>query len=398
MRRILNIILACAIVLGLCACSSNKDDSKPLQDTTQKNEFTDSDNKDVSNVTSKSAEINLNNYISVDFEGDNLAGYASVTFDKEQFLLDHIDNVSYNKENLQVYRELYGNTDKSAANDLIRYISVSLDKNNKLSNGDTVRIIWKIDNEKIETYFVCDYAYTSETITVAGLKDANTFNPFEKIEVSFSGVSPYGVADVYNYGPDYRGIYKVMPNKNLKNGDKVTVTYSCSDKANMIANYGVYPSTFEKTYTVSGLDAYVQSITELSNEQQNKLVSDAIRKIWVLGYGNYKEAKYCGNYFYTAKGQPAHGVHFFAWCGTPVGNTVCFVFEHPKEIGVDNSPNVYTVIMLSNLLINEKGELIYNMHEMTQMDSTYESKASLESAFVGVYDEIMYCSNNVTFN
>lgn len=368
------------------------------EDTSKDPTNDDTGNNDESTSTNNSAKINLNNYISVEFEGDNLAGYGSVTFDKEQFLLDHIGNISFNKENVQVYRELYGNTDKSAANAIIKYISVSLDKRNKLSNGDTVKTVWKIDTEKVETYFVWDYVCTSESFTVSGLKDADTFDPFEKVEVTFSGTAPYGTASAYNFGSDYGGTYKVSPNKNLKNGDKVTVTYSCSDKATMVANYGKYPSTFEKTYTVSGLNTYVQSIAELTTEQQNKLVSDARSKIWVLGYGNYTDAKYCGEYFYTAKGKEAHGVQFLSWCGTPVGNAVCFVFEHPEEIGVANSPNVYTVITLENLLINEQGELVYNRHDMSQMSNHYESKESLKNAFVGVFDEIMNCSNNVKFN
>ncbi len=355
-------------------------------------------NNDDSTSTNISAKINLNNYVSVEFEGDNLAGYGSVTFDKERFLLDHIGSVSFNKESIQVYRELYGNTDKSAANAILNYISVSLDKRNKLSNGDTVKTVWKIDTEKVETYFVWDYVCTSESFTVSGLKDADTFDPFERLEVSFSGISPYGTASAYNYGNDYSGTYKVTPNNNLKNGDKVTVTYSCSDKATMVANYGKYPSSFEKTYTVSGLNTYVRSMTELTTEQQNKLISDARAKIWVLGYGNYTDAKYCGDYFYTAKGKEVHGVHFLSWCGTPVGNAVCFVFEHPEEIGVANSPNVYTVIALENLLINEQGELVYNRHDMSQMSNRYESNESLKNAYVGVFDEIMHCSNNVKFN
>lgn len=358
----------------------------------------DTANKENSTSTNNSTKINLNNYISVKFEGDNLAGYGSVSFDKERFLLDHIGNISFNNENVQVYRELYGNTDKSAANAIIRYISVGLDKHNKLSNGDTVNIVWKIDTEKVDTYFVWDYVCTSESFAVSGLKDAETFDPFERLEVTFSGTAPYGTASAYNYGNDYSGTYKVTPNNNLKNGDKVTVTYSCSDKATMIANYGKYPSSFEKTYTVSGLNTYVQSMAKLTSEQQNKLISDARAKIWVLGYGNYTDAKYCGDYFYTAKGKEAHGVHFLSWCGTPVGNAVCFVFEHPEEIGVANSPNVYTVITLENLLINEQGELVYNRHDMSQMSNQYESKEALKNAFVGVFDEIMNCSNNVKFN
>lgn len=166
----------------------------------------------------------------------------------------------------------------------------------------------------------------------------------------------------------------------------------------MISRYGKYPFCFEKTYTVSGLSKYVQSIDEISQADYSKLVSNAAEKIWVLGYGNYKEANYCGNYFYFANGKPAHGVQFLTWCGTPVGNAICFVFEHPEEIGKVGSPNVYTVITLENLLMDENGELVYNRHEMEERFNKYESKNVLQQEFVGVFDEIMICTDNTDFN
>ena len=238
-------------------------------DTTheKENAVTDSDNL---------TKINLNNYILVSFEGNNLAGHGSVVFDKEKFLLDHIKNVSFNKENLQVYRELYGNTEKSAANIITKYISVDLDKHSDLSNGDIVKTVWKIDEEKVNTYFEWDYVCTSETFTVTGLTDADTFDPFDELEIEFSGVAPYGSAQVYNPAPHYGGVYKVTPNDNLKNGDIVKVTYSCSDKATMIKKYGKYPSSFEKKYTVSGLDSSVQSNIDSQNQSS---VNDNTEKL-----------------------------------------------------------------------------------------------------------------------
>ena len=232
---------------------------KPFFDTTNPKE---SSSTDSNNLT----KINLNDYISVSFEGNNLVGYGSVKFDKEKFLLDHIKNVSFNSDNLQVYRELYGNTDKSAANIITKYISVDLDSYCNLSNGDIVKTVWKIDEEKVNTYFEWDYVCTSETFTVTGLTDADTFDPFDTIEIEFSGVAPYGSAHVYNIASSYGGEYKVTPSDNLKNGDIVKVTYSCSDKATMIKKYGKYPSSFEKNYTVNGLDTSTQSTIESENQ------------------------------------------------------------------------------------------------------------------------------------
>ena len=251
MRRILTIFLVFSILFTLNSCVSNKDTSKPSQKTTTKEEL---GNKDTTAIINSSAKINLNDYVSVNFDGYNLAGRASVIFDTEKFLLDHINDVSFDKKNMQVYKEVYGDTEKSAANEIIKHISVHLDKTNKLSNEDIVKLTWTIDKGKIETYFVCDYAYTSETITVKGLKEAGTFNPFEDIEVSFFGTDSCGRATVQNNDFRYGGSYIVTPDSNLKNGDKVVVTYSCEDTATMIEQYGKYPSVSKKTYTVSGLE------------------------------------------------------------------------------------------------------------------------------------------------
>lgn len=346
-------------------------------------------------ITNDSAEINLNKYVSVSFRGFNLAGYGTVKFDKEKFLLDHIDNVSFNEKNFKVYEELYGKTEDSAAKTILKYVTVRMENNGRLSNGDSVKIVWKIDTEKVDTYFKWDYTCSTQIFTVTGLKDAGTFDPFENVEVTFSGIAPYGKAEVNNV--NYGGTYEVAPNENLKNGDKVKVTFSCEDKGTMISKYGKYPSTFEKTYTVSGLNAYVQSFADLSIEQQDKLVVDARELMRGYGRSYYKEAKYCGNYFYTTKGKPVGG-HFLSWNYTPVGNAVCFVFEFPAYTGIANPSNVYTVISLKNLLINEKGELVYSRSDMEESFNIYQSQDALEKAYVGVYDDIMNCTNNVKFD
>ena len=234
-------------------------DVKPAEDVN--NNDTDINNNTV---------INLNDYISVNFNGKNLAGYASVKFNKEKFLLDHINNISFNKDNLQVYRELYGNTGKSAANDLLKYISVGLNKNDKLSNGDAIEVVWQINDEKIETYFNVNYTCSPQVFTVTDLPEAKTFDPFENLKVNFSSIAPYGVVNVYSYEYLHRGSYELSKKDGLSNGDIITVTYNCKTIADMIESYGEYPSCYEKTYIVSGLKAFPQSIDDISN----KILSD----------------------------------------------------------------------------------------------------------------------------
>lgn len=395
MKRFIAIFVVILALLLVSGCQQKESESvgtepigtEPVETNPPIEDTNNQETNNGSNDIDSKPIINLNNYISVSFSGYNLAGHASVRFDEEKFLLDNINDISYNEDNLQVYRELYGDNGKSAANNIIRNISVKLNKSSYLSNGDIVEIVWEINTQKLETYFNWKYICPPQSFTITGLKEAPTFDPFEDVNLTFSGIAPYAKAIVFSNN-NRTGSYTISPNKNLKNGDKVKVTYYCADKSTMVANYGVYPSSYEKTYVVNGLDTYVQSIKELTNEQLDKLVSDAREKIWFVGYGNYKDAKYCGNYFYYTKAEPIN----------EKGNTICFIFEHPQQIGAANSPNVYTVISLSNLLMDEKGELVYDKHYMVQGSNIYKSKEALNKTFVDECDDTMYCSSNVDFD
>jgi len=341
--------------------------------------------------------VDLSQYVSVHFSGVNLGGRSNVEFDKERFLLDHIHNISYNPANLAVYRELYGNTDVSAASAILKYIHVDTAPGTKLSNGDSVELVWNIDTEKVQTYFLLDYICPSRSFPVSGLPEAASFDPFDSIDVSFSGTAPFGEAHFFDFDPHPSGIYSIAPETGLKNGDQVTVHFSCREKEEMISLHGEYPSATEMTFTVSGLPTYVQSPDEIPAADFDKLVSYAADMVWVTGFGVYQDAEFCGCYFYTAKDQPAHGVHFLKWCGTPVGNAVCFVFRHPRD-SENDAPTVYTVYALENLQLDENGSLINNRHEMWKYSDDYTSVEELRAEFSDRLSDVMRCLDCTNFD
>ena len=341
-------------------------------------------------------KIDFADYRIVTFDGNNLAGWGTVSFDKEAYLLDNIHNVSFNEENMQVYREVYGNPNKSAAYELLKYIDFKLDKGSKLSNGESVEILWEIDSDKITNYFEVDYICSAKSFIVENLKDAETFDPFEELVINFTGVSPFVEVTVYSSGSQ-RGEYSVSPNSNLKNGDEFTVSFLCDDKSTMIDRYGEYPSCYEKTYTVSGRQAYIQSIDEIPDEQYEKLVNRAASDIWVLGYGLYEDAKYLGNVFFVAKDGSARGVQFLNWSGYATGNAVCMVFERPKEYyDVSKLKNAYTVIVIKNILIDVDGKIKYSADNIWEYE-TFDSKEEVREALLGVYDDVLTSTDNLLF-
>lgn len=364
MKKATAILLAGILILSLCACGAGRGKT-----------------------------VDLSNYVNVTFSGKDLGGRASVSFDKEQFLLDNVNNISFNQKNLKVYRELYGSRDDSAASAILRYFSVDVEPGRRLANGDEVEVVWTFDTEKLETYFKWDYVCTPRTFTVSGLPEAPTFDPFEDLELLYNGNAPYAEVSLHPVVAviEDRGTYSIEPSTGLKNGDQFTVTFSCEDDRDMISQHSAYPSAREKTYTVSGLNTYVQSIDTISDEDFDQLIDDALSNVWVSGYGVYRDAKYCGYYFFSAKDQPARDVH-----SDPVANAICFIFRHPDSDD-DDARTVYTVVVLENILVDESGAIINRKHEMWKLHNTFTSDTEVKAAFVGVYDEIMHCTDCTTF-
>lgn len=103
-------------------------------------------------------------------------------------------------------------------------------------------------------------------------------DPFETLEVSFSGKSPnakfsmYDVNDKYLYGSEmqgYHSIYEFTADKteNLKNGDVVTVT------AKLVSGEAKYYLTqTEKQFTVEGRDLALTKISDIQSSDLDSLV------------------------------------------------------------------------------------------------------------------------------
>ena len=211
--------------------------------------------------------IDLNEYLSVTYNGYDGYGTAEVTFDTEALADDYEEQLekAYSK-NSSALEKLLGTTADSVgmnvyAEMLESYcISFEADCTDDLSNGDEITVTWTCDDETAEDMFGCSLDYSTCKFTVDGLKEAETFDPFEDIEVSFTGTDTEGKAKYkINSSADEAAeglTYHFNHSSNLSNGDTVTLTATCSAddvEAYCVENYGVVPSALEKTYTVAGL-------------------------------------------------------------------------------------------------------------------------------------------------
>lgn len=263
--------------------------------------------------------IDLNDYVTVAFDGFETVGTAYVEFDRDSFVEDYDEKLSKNLrknlkkssgKNADYYDGMLSLYDDEAAELLIdECVEVSVDPEKGLNNGDVVTLKWDCEDEDVLDVFGYKLKYEDTEYTVEGLEEAETFDPFANVEVTFEGYAPSGKASVLGGISDLH--YELDKNSNLKNGDKVTVTVSCyGDDLTQycIENMGKIPASTQKEYVVEGLISYVQSASEVSDDALESMKSQAtdvytayVAREWDEDEMTLSGFTYLGNYLLTSK-------------------------------------------------------------------------------------------------
>lgn len=223
----------------------------------------------------KITEVDLRNFYSIEIEGCNGNGTASVQFD-EKAMEDTIFNQLLENKKIEAVDTVSvydaANSDPAVLNLIETAFSSdiwSLDKNSGLSNGDEITLTFSYDNE---SYADTGIRLVGDTITlkVEGLPEVQKYDAFEGMSVNFSGISPFGEAEIKNakYMEDLD--YELDKMYGLKNGDVVTVTIETKPGADA----GREPAELKKEFTVQGLREYIVSVDQIPEEAWNKLKTE----------------------------------------------------------------------------------------------------------------------------
>lgn len=304
--------------------------------------------------------INLNKYLTVTFKGYDTAGTAEVRFNEKKFKED--------------YGKKLGERDGFATERFLSAcVSGSLDSYTGLRNGDTVTYVWDCDDAYAMDEYGYKLKYQDEEYVVEGLEEAETFDPFEGIEVIFEGISPNGTAKVDGnpINQEARDLYfQIEKNNGLENDMEVTVTVSCPGEdpvEHCIKNYGKIPALLEKTYKVEGLNSYVESLAEISSDglssmqrQAEDIFSAHVAKNW--GETEKLEGfSYLGNYLLKSKNGNMK---------TGRNNLLCLVYKarvrnvySNGETSYNSLSDIYWYAEFCDLLVNPEGELTVNLGE-----------------------------------
>ena len=177
----------------------------------------------------------------------------------------------------------------SAFDGLRGSVDVSLDTDEGLSNGDEIHYTWDIDDELFQ-YVSCKLKYTEGTYTVEGLKEAETFDPFADLTVTFEGISTNGELNMEYAGEELNPYdFSCDTAYGLANGDTVTITLDDYLVEYCLLELGKIPSAMEKTYTVEGLSEYVTDFSAIPQEfldSMKKEAEDAIYAYTAQEYGS----------------------------------------------------------------------------------------------------------------
>jgi hypothetical protein len=315
--------------------------------------------------------------VKISTEGYDNFGKATMEFDSEKFEKDYEKKISAArkksasklKKDEDAYLEYMFEAidDSTASSYFLSYVvNGKFDKADNLSNGDVITYKWNCDDDYALEIYGMKLKYSDIEYKVKGLEEAETFDPFEGIEVSFSGIAPNGTAEISGTPVAAAAAelhYKAEPSSNLSVGDKVTVSaymYYVNDPIQYCAeNYGMIPTATSKEYTVEGLDSYVSSISNISEKSLKEMQTQAEDVYKAKAANNWGDDEtiidftYVGNYLLTTKNSSTWGSHNILYLVYKV-----IVNDTYSNSGKEYNKNkeFYWYISFSDLVYNDSGE------------------------------------------
>lgn len=314
--------------------------------------------------------LNINDYLDVQFTGYDTIGKCEADWSEDFW---------------EAFYDKAGKVPASSSYDtMMKKLKYEVTPTEGLSNGDTVEVKWKVDTKYFKKHYGLNIKCDDKKHKVDGLEEVDTFDPFDGIEITYSGVEGQGRAafTVTSDDPIYSDLDFYIDNSyNLKTGDTITVELQmrgvygedeiidkCAEK------YGEVPSAFEKKVKVEGLGRYVTKASELNDKNLAPLrrtADDALTQettSWdeTASLGG---TKFLGTYVLTEKN---HG-----------DNMVFLVYEVTVNFnyeGQSDSCTYYTYVKFRDVTINDKGELGCDTSNFSKNYNSFRYESSIKES------------------
>ena len=342
----------------------------------------------------RKVKVSLDEYVvAPEFEGYDTMGNANYCyFDYEEFIDDYEDEIEYSKsvkrtsDSSDSLYDIYTckKAGYSAAECLYYvYISGSLDNSTDLSNGDTVTYTFDItdeDLEEIKEYFKCNLIFSEEGIsfTVAGLTELQKVDIFADLEITYSGKSPVAeISSIENTSSNEalsQIYYDVSDEYDLENGQTITVSIDDDEVSYLAEYYGVIPTETSKEFTVEGLDAYITSLSDISDELIDKMKSQSEDELNAHAASSYsdteslKDLTYLGCYFLTPKNKDDY------WYDSTEIYIVykVTVNQYSEDRGYNNTTTYYTYVKFYEPILLADGTYSIDLSDYSTPYDTFD--------------------------
>lgn len=207
-----------------------------------------------------SYQVDLLDYVIVEFSGSDGVGVANVILDEERL-----------KSNLE------SNSKKASAiviKSIVDSVSVNLDKEKELSNEESILATLKWNDELANDYGI-KLKGDSKSFTVTNLAERIVVDLFKDIEVFLDGVSPNGRVVIQNNSSDDK-IKKVTYNSSeYTAGNGYTITVKAGNYNSSFNSDEYIILETEKEFTISGADEYISKFDDIDSISLEKLKNQA---------------------------------------------------------------------------------------------------------------------------
>lgn len=243
-------------------------------------------------LTSCSSKADALQFVDIRFEGYNGSGRAMELLDEEALIESVIGDRPKSLDTMDEW--------------LFEYDAIWMDLDvicvpeESLSNGDTVEVTVAVSGDAAKKI-----QGGKKEFQVSGLPEVETVDIFKDISLEYKGIIGGTTQAIIQRNSNNEIVqscqFSVEPVYDVKNGDTITVTIT---NPNVLAEqYLCVPLEISKTYTVSGLDAYLTDAELLPNDQVREIIDQYIPVSGEenLDFWTYGEPIYYKTYFCVGK-------------------------------------------------------------------------------------------------
>lgn len=317
---------------------------------------------------------NVSEYAEVYFEGYNSYGTAKAYIDEEQLI-----------KSLYNFDEEIDFVDKETQMEimtLLDSVKVKVENNEGLSNGDKVKVIVNVDQDKTKKI-----KGGTKEVEVNGLEEPDvltTADTEKHLVPVFSGSSGRGKLKFENTFPDRLNNvnFEIKNNGKLSNGDEAELVIN-DDLKEQLLRYGyILEDSFNPTFKVKGLNVVANKAEEIANlEDIKRLINEEIQKEYRKTYSytyNVQLEKYMYRQFennekeVSRRESTGNFIALFTvsqYSGDQLNKTFV-VARGFSDIYLD-ADNKANIADLMKNRINERMDQSYSLETVTQMYEGY---------------------------